>query len=404
MLRRPYGRSRASAVVLVHVSLISGFTLRESDTVGPYFARAEAGVYPVLPHLGYLLYRPFVAARLDGTSGPGIRSYARRRALRSSGVLGGADPSWWWCSTRDVATTSCPCPTWSCTTGSLQIYFTSTVVGGCSRHGACALRCRSTSFSRCVALLMGRLRSARESLERAVTVELVGLAVLYAGGLLARGWSCAASLPQRRRRPPPRLVADERRPCRARYGARRRARMDATARIADPPRRRRRRGAQRVIWALAGVSYWAVSTRVHLTLTVAPTARGNGCCGSSSTAPPRSSSSFPAVIGAAGQRAHQGASCARGRWWRSGSSPTACTCGTRASSTSGCEPPTSPVRGSFVPMFVVAVVGTGSGGGAVLRPGRTTSAGSEMSKGSADVLDAVLRPRRRLPRAQDPAA
>ncbi|MEY2447003.1 MAG: hypothetical protein QOH79_479, partial [Acidimicrobiaceae bacterium] len=72
----------AGAVVLLHVSLISGFTLRESDTVGPYFARGEAGVYLFFLISGYLLYRPFVAARFDQAPGPGLRSYARRRALR----------------------------------------------------------------------------------------------------------------------------------------------------------------------------------------------------------------------------------------------------------------------------------------------------------------------------------
>jgi len=120
----------AGGVVLLHVALISGFTFSESDTVGPYFARGEAGVYLFFLISGYLLYRPFVAARFDRVDAPSVRGYARRRALR---II----PAYWVALTilvlifdtrhRDDITSIGDVIVYY---GFLQIYFKSTVVGG----------------------------------------------------------------------------------------------------------------------------------------------------------------------------------------------------------------------------------------------------------------------------------
>jgi peptidoglycan/LPS O-acetylase OafA/YrhL len=70
----------ALLVVVVHVSLTSGYTNRSQ--VGAYTARGEIGVSVFFLISGFLLYRPFVASALGGRSGPRLRSYLLRRALR----------------------------------------------------------------------------------------------------------------------------------------------------------------------------------------------------------------------------------------------------------------------------------------------------------------------------------
>jgi len=76
-----YRALAALGVVLGHVALLSGLVVR-NKTLGPYLARADVGVSIFFLLSGFLLYRPFVAARLAGRSSQGLGGYARRRALR----------------------------------------------------------------------------------------------------------------------------------------------------------------------------------------------------------------------------------------------------------------------------------------------------------------------------------
>src|SRR5204863_7445993 len=62
----------AGAVVLLHVALISGFTFREADAVGPYFAHGQAGVYLVFRISGDLSSCAFVPSRCDRAGAPGV--------------------------------------------------------------------------------------------------------------------------------------------------------------------------------------------------------------------------------------------------------------------------------------------------------------------------------------------
>ncbi|HEU4975925.1 MAG TPA: acyltransferase [Baekduia sp.] len=70
----------ALAIVLTHTAFISGFN--GHGFPGAVTARLDVGVPLFFVISGFLLYRPFVAARLHGRSGPRVRRYARRRALR----------------------------------------------------------------------------------------------------------------------------------------------------------------------------------------------------------------------------------------------------------------------------------------------------------------------------------
>jgi peptidoglycan/LPS O-acetylase OafA/YrhL len=258
----------AGAVVLVHVSLISGYTARQSGTVGPYFARGEAGVYLFFLISGYLLYRPFVAARFDHAPGPGLWSFARRRALR---IL----PAYWVALTilvvlfdvrerndisslRDVVVYY----------GFLQIYFKSTLVGGLQQAWSLCTEMSFYVFLPIWAVAMRRTRRRDESVDRVFKVELVALVVLYAVGIVTR-WLVVRDFP------PGNVAVDYRLdwlPTNADLFA-----LGMGLAVAREWALRRREPV-RVLelagrfpgacWAIAAVAYWAVSTRAHLTLGV----------------------------------------------------------------------------------------------------------------------------------------
>jgi peptidoglycan/LPS O-acetylase OafA/YrhL len=76
-----YRAVAAISVLLTHVSFISG-TNKSSKTFGPYLARMDAGVAVFFLISGFLLYRPFVRAHLVAGPPPKALPYLRRRALR----------------------------------------------------------------------------------------------------------------------------------------------------------------------------------------------------------------------------------------------------------------------------------------------------------------------------------
>ena len=184
----------AGAVVLLHVSLISGFTFRESNGAGQYLARGEAGVYLFFLISGYLLYRPFVAARFDDAPGPGLRAYARRRALR---II----PAYWLALTvlvvifdtrrRGDITSIGDAVVYY---GFLQIYFKSTVVGGLQQAWSLCTEVAFYVFLPIWAVAMRATRRAHEPAGRILRLELVGLAGLFAVGIVSR-WLVVRGLP-----------------------------------------------------------------------------------------------------------------------------------------------------------------------------------------------------------------
>ena len=70
----------ALCVLVTHSSYLSG--AHHQAWYGEYTARLDVGVTIFFLISGFLLYRPFVSARLRGTPRPGWAQYARRRALR----------------------------------------------------------------------------------------------------------------------------------------------------------------------------------------------------------------------------------------------------------------------------------------------------------------------------------
>ncbi|MDX6538496.1 MAG: hypothetical protein QOI71_106 [Gaiellales bacterium] len=258
----------AGAVVLLHVSLISGFTARQAGTVGPYFARGEAGVYLFFLISGYLLYRPFVAARFDHAPGPGLRSYARRRALR---IL----PAYWVALTilavifdvrerHDISSLGDVVTYY----GFLQIYSESTVVGGLQQAWSLCTEMSFYVFLPLWAMAMRRTRRRTENVDRAFTLELAGLFALFVLGIVSR-WLVVRDFP------PGNVAVDHRLdwlPMNAdlfALGMGLAVTREWALRRREPVRLLETVGRfPGVCWALAVLSYWAVSTRAHLTLAV----------------------------------------------------------------------------------------------------------------------------------------
>jgi peptidoglycan/LPS O-acetylase OafA/YrhL len=70
----------ALSIVFTHTAGVSGFN--EANFLGAYTARLNFGVTIFFLLSGFLLYRPFVAARYEGRPPIRIRDFARRRVLR----------------------------------------------------------------------------------------------------------------------------------------------------------------------------------------------------------------------------------------------------------------------------------------------------------------------------------
>lgn len=71
----------ALAVVGTHTAVFAGADA-DDTLLGPYAQRLDAGVTLFFLISGFLLYRPWVAARHEGRPGPATGAYAWRRALR----------------------------------------------------------------------------------------------------------------------------------------------------------------------------------------------------------------------------------------------------------------------------------------------------------------------------------
>ncbi|HEX4718063.1 MAG TPA: acyltransferase [Thermoleophilaceae bacterium] len=72
----------ALAVLGAHAAVFAGLETSAGTTLGRYAARLDAGVAVFFVISGFLLYRPFVRARLQGTAAPATGPYAWRRFLR----------------------------------------------------------------------------------------------------------------------------------------------------------------------------------------------------------------------------------------------------------------------------------------------------------------------------------
>ncbi len=172
----------ALGVLLSHASYESGATALAS--YGSLTAQGVAGVTVFFVLSGFLLYRPFLAADLDGLRGVRLRDYARRRLLRIV-------PAYWlaltvialWLNLDEVFTKD-----WWRYYGFLQIYSPRT-----SLHGLAAAwtLCVEVSFYALLPLYALGLRRLARGRSRAwrLNADLVALTVLAAISIGLRAWS-----------------------------------------------------------------------------------------------------------------------------------------------------------------------------------------------------------------------
>jgi peptidoglycan/LPS O-acetylase OafA/YrhL len=169
----------ALSVLVTHAGFLSGANF--GAWYGDYTARLDVGVTIFFLLSGFLLYRPFVSARLGERARPRIPDYARRRLLR---IL----PAYWLALTVLAIWPGLP-QMWQphdwAYYGLVQVYFPDWTLGGILPAWSLAVE---ISFYAALPLLvllmerpfMGRTRAAK------IRSELIMLVLLFAGALLFR--------------------------------------------------------------------------------------------------------------------------------------------------------------------------------------------------------------------------
>ncbi len=180
----------ALSVFAVHLPWVA--TLPDDDVLKPYLQQLNVGVTVFFLISGFLLYRPFVAARLRSAGAPDVRSYGLRRALRIV-------PAYWLALPFAVLFVGASGESATATRvfsahgvpayfGFLQVYDSDTLFGGIS---AAWTLCVEVTFYAMLPLWAVLLRrSHARTREQVVRSELLGLAVLFATGL---AWTTVAA-------------------------------------------------------------------------------------------------------------------------------------------------------------------------------------------------------------------
>ncbi len=167
----------ALAIVLTHVGLGSGANYNAA--YGALLARLDVGVTLFFVLSGFLLYRPFVAARLEDRPAPRLRDYARRRVLRIV-------PAYWLALTvlaiwPGLTFTG---PRWVYY-GFLQNYDFLWVLGGIGQAWSLAVEASFYVLLPFYALALGAL-TRRFAPRRTLAVEVTVLGALSVGSLVLR--------------------------------------------------------------------------------------------------------------------------------------------------------------------------------------------------------------------------
>ena len=167
----------ALAIVLTHVGLGSGANYNAA--YGALLARLDIGVTLFFVLSGFLLYRPFVAARLEDRPALRLRDYARRRVLRIV-------PAYWLALTvlaiwPGLTFTG---PRWVYY-GFLQNYDFLWVLGGIGQAWSLAVEASFYVLLPFYALALGAL-TRRFAPRRTLAVEVTVLGALSVGSLVLR--------------------------------------------------------------------------------------------------------------------------------------------------------------------------------------------------------------------------
>lgn len=175
------------SVLLYHTGGASHFDV--DNPLGIYAARGDVGVAVFFLLSGFLLYRPFVAARVQGRPPIRVRDYARRRALR---IL----PAWW--AALIVLEITIGLPHWDqywwrFFTFTQNLWGDSVIAG----IGAGWSLCVEVSFYLALPLLAAALArlTRRRSAAGAVRVELAALAAIALASVALRAVVVATDIP-----------------------------------------------------------------------------------------------------------------------------------------------------------------------------------------------------------------
>jgi peptidoglycan/LPS O-acetylase OafA/YrhL len=168
----------AGSVLLFHAAASTGLATRSA--VGPYLSQLDVGVDVFFVLSGFLLYRPFARAHLQGTEPPRIGHYLKRRFLRIF-------PAYWLVLTVVVyvlhqATIHTPADA-AYFYGLGQIYSTQHVLGGLIPAWSL---CTEIAFYLFLPLYAVGLRTVHGPAKNKVHKELVGLGSLYAVSVVFR--------------------------------------------------------------------------------------------------------------------------------------------------------------------------------------------------------------------------
>lgn len=175
----------AISVAITHSAFISGFNVR-NDTIGPFTARLDIGVAVFFVISGFLLYRPFVLARLAALAPPTPGPYFRRRLLRIF-------PAFWLVFTLVLLVPwfhglqfDIPSPGGLVAHYTLtHIYFEDHVLGPVQQSWTLATEIAFYLFLPVYALVLRRTGSGRT---RMLLTELTGVGILYAFSVVFRIW------------------------------------------------------------------------------------------------------------------------------------------------------------------------------------------------------------------------
>ena len=172
----------AVSVLLTHVAFDTGFDIRSSW--GRYFARADVGVAVFFLISGFLLYRPFVAARLHSESPPRTGLFWWRRVLRIY-------PAYWLALLALVVIGGIKVhgfTAWLRFVGLVHIYWPTTIFGPVAQSWTLATEVAFYLFLPLYALVLRRAARDDTSPRRIVHIELAGIAALVVITWVYRLW------------------------------------------------------------------------------------------------------------------------------------------------------------------------------------------------------------------------
>ncbi len=177
----------ALTIVVTHVAAATLATVH--NPLGQFFARFDIGVAIFFVISGFLLYRPFAAAHLDGRPGPAVVPFFRRRFLRIF-------PAYWVVVTVGLLTVDHGHGFWAIASffGLLHVYDPQLVLGppALVQSWSLATEMAFYLFLPLYAGVVARLgRTPRERL----WVQLAGVAGLYGLSLAFRSYALVAELP-----------------------------------------------------------------------------------------------------------------------------------------------------------------------------------------------------------------